>query len=150
MDICSEFSKLVSYRQEFNEKNYDSLLKTGAQDWYSPTGEYEIKETDTVRDPKTVHDVFETPNIEELFLDMLKEPKFQSDIMALQQQFYYVAENENAFRRRHTTVPKMLANRMEIKAIPAFFAEDNLVRNVVETVIETGKQQLDRKRGSQE
>lgn len=145
-ELYPEFSNLVSYRQAFNEKNYDSLLKTGAQDWYSPTGNYEVQPEDTVRDPKVVHSCFETPKIEEAFLQIMKEPGLQSDMMAIQKQFHYVAENENAFRRRHATVPKLLANRLAIKAIPAFYSEDTLINYVVKKYIDAGKQQLKEKK----
>ncbi len=144
-ELYPEFSNLVTYRREFNEKNFNSLLKTGAQDWYSPSGSYEVEPTDTVRDPKIVHACFETPKIEEAFLKMLKETGLQSDMIAIQKQFYYVAENENAFRRRHATVPKLLANRLGVKAITAFRAEEDLVNYVVTKFIETGKRQLQEK-----
>lgn len=154
--IYTEFSNLVSYRQKFNELNQNSLLKTGSQGWYSPTGSYELKPDDTVRNPETVHSCFETPKIEEEFLKMLDSKKrkgakaamedcLQADMIAMQQQFYYVSENENAFRRRHVTIPKMLANRLGIKAITAYYAEEDLVRHVVENIIEAGTQGIRRK-----
>lgn len=145
-ELYPEFSNLVTYRHTFNEKNYDSLLKTGAQDWYSPTGSYEVKPEDTVRDPKVVHSCFETPKIEEAFLKLMKEPGLQSDMMAIQKQFHYVAGNENAFRRRHATVPKLLANRLAIKWIPAFESESDLINYVVTKFIDIGKRQLKEKK----
>lgn len=141
-ELYSEFSSLTVYRQNFNEKNYDSLLKTGAQSWYSPTGSYEIKPEDTVRDPNTVHNCFETPKIEEASLSLLKTPGLQADNIALQKQFQYIASNENTFRRRHATVPKMLANRLYIKEIGVSGAESDLIQYIVTHFIETGKRQL--------
>lgn len=141
-----EFTKLAEYRAEFNKRSYDSLKKTGAQDWYSPTGEYEIQPEDTVRDPKVVHSCFETPKIEEAFLKLIKEHGLQSDMMAVQKQFYYIASNENCFRRRHATVPKLLANRLNIKDITATNAEKDLINYVVDKFITIGKRQLKEKK----
>lgn len=140
-----EFTNLAEYRRELSERNFDSLLKTGAQDWYSPSGFYEIKSTDTVRDPKVVHKCFQTPNIEAAFLTTLKQTGIQADTISIQKQFHYIAANENAFRRRHATVPKMLANRMYIKEIADSGAESDLIQYVVQHYMEVGKQQLDDK-----
>ena len=145
VEAYPEFTSLTDYRQKFSERNFDSLLKTGAQDWYSPTGFHEIKPTDTVRDPKVVHACFETPKIEEAFLKLLKETGIQADTIAIQKQFHYIAANENAFRRRHSTVPKMLANRLYIKEISVSGAESDLIQYIVTHYIDSGKQQLNRK-----
>lgn len=142
VELYPEFSNLVTYRREFNEKNINSLLITGSQGWYSPTGSHEVKPEDTVRDPEVVHSCFETPKIEEAFLKLIEKTGLQSDMIAIQKQFYYVAENENAFRRRHATVPKLLANRLNIKAITAFRAEEELIQHIVTQFIDTGKRQL--------
>lgn len=145
VELYPEFSNLVTYRREFNEKNINSLLITGAQDWYSPTGSYTVKPEDTVRNPDTVHACFETPKIEEAFLKLLEQTGIQADMISIQKQLYYVAENENAFRRRHATVPKLLANRLGVKAITAFRAEEELINHIITVFIENGKRQLQEK-----
>lgn len=146
--VYPEFTKLKEYRRTFNESNYDSLLKTGAQDWYSPTGDYAMKSQDTVRDPNTVHSCFETPELEEAILELFKKTGIQADMILMQNQLYYIAENENVFRRRHATVPKMLANRMGIKAITAFSAEEDLIDHVIDYYyVDASKQQLKEKQG---
>lgn len=141
-EVCPEFTKYLDYRKEYYKSLLETVEKDGSRDWYSP---YKDSESDkTVLESKDITERFKTDKIEKIAEKMFNsDAALRSDFMSLQRQYGVILTAENTFRKRHVTVPRLLAHSVLSKLHIAAGREDDLVRRDAENLIAVGKKQLE-------
>lgn len=141
-EICPEFTKYLNYRKEYYQSLLETMEKNGSRDWYSP---YKDSEADkTVLENKDITDRFKTDRLEKIVEKMFNsDAALRSDFMGLQRQYGVILTAENTFRKRHTTVPRLLAHSILPKLHISSGREDDLIRTNAENLIAVGKKQLE-------
>lgn len=141
-EVCPEFTKYLDYRKKYYKSLLETMEKDGSRDWYSP---YDDSEKDkTVLESKDITERFKTDKIEKIVEKLFSgDSALRSDFMSLQRQYGVILTAENTFRKRHATVPRLLAHSLLSKLHIASGREDDLIRENAENLIASGKKQLE-------